>query len=81
MNEREAQELLDFLAQHGVTDLELDQTGGNVYAVIRRDEVGVQSIVPVNDGIIVYSHLGTGWENGDEPSSSEFYSAESLGLG
>ena len=79
MNEREAQELLDILTSKGVEGLELEQTGGNVYAVIRRDEIGVQSIVPVNDGIIVYSHLGTTWENGDEPSFSEFYSTESLG--
>lgn len=80
MNEREAQELLDFLVQRGVTDLELDQTGGNVYAVIRKDAGGVSNFVWQDENIGIHFvwqdenigihfYQGTTWEDGDEPSN------------
>jgi hypothetical protein len=65
MNEREAQELLDFLVQHDVTDLELEQTGGGVYAVIRKDADGVSVYVPLDESIEVHFYQGTAWEDGD----------------
>lgn len=69
MNEREAQELLDFLVQRGVTDLELDQTGGNVYAVIRKYAGGVSNFVWQDENIGIHFYQGTTWEDGDEPSN------------
>lgn len=69
MNEREAQELLDLLAQHGLPDLELDQTGGNVYAVIRRVPGGITNFVWQDENIGIHFYAETDWQDGEEPSN------------
>lgn len=69
MNEREAQELLDILVQHGVRDLELEQTGGNVYAVIRKDVGGVSNFVWQDENIGIHFYQGTAWEDGEDPTN------------
>lgn len=79
MNEQEAGELYLYLKLMGVKDLEREQTGGGVYAVIRKVEGGVESYVPLDECIGIHFYQGLAWQDGDEPTSySEVYNTDDL---
>lgn len=79
MNQSEALLLQYFLKEEANIETELEQTGGGVYAVIRKVEGGVESYVPLDECIGIHFYQGAAWVDGDEPTSyDEVYNTNDL---